>query len=55
MRFAPLAVLAHPDAIRVVALGLVGLIVASLAVLAREGDSDANVSAGHRAPVDEKK
>src|SRR5215213_370575 len=44
---APLAVLAQPDAIRVVALGLVGLVVPALALLAREGDSDPDVSAGH--------
>ena len=44
---APLAVLAQGDAIGVVALGLVGLVVAPLALLAGEGDSDAHVSAGH--------
>src|SRR4051812_30954113 len=44
---APLAVLAHVDAVRVVALGLVGLVVAALALLAREGDSDPNISTGH--------
>src|ERR671922_1270621 len=47
MRPAPLAVLAQRDAVRVVALGLVRLVVAPLALLAREGDSDAHVSAGH--------
>src|SRR3954468_27211 len=49
---APLAVLAQADAIRVVALGLLGLVVPALAVLAREGDGDPDVSAGHgrRAP-----
>jgi hypothetical protein len=47
---APLAVLGHADAVRVVALGLVGLVVASLAVLAGEGHSDANVSTGHGFP-----
>src|ERR1700749_49203 len=44
---APLAVLAQRDALGVVALGLVGLIVAPLALLAREGDADAHVSGGH--------
>src|SRR5690348_14955152 len=48
VRAAPLAVLAQRDAIGVVALALVGLVVAMLALLAREGDSDSNVSAGHR-------
>jgi hypothetical protein len=49
---APLAVLAQRDAIRVIALGLLGLVVPALAVLACEGDSDPDVSAGHerRAP-----
>src|SRR3954452_10146685 len=49
---APLAVLAQPDAIRVVALGLLGLVVPALAILACEGHSDPDVSAGHerRAP-----
>jgi hypothetical protein len=47
MTLAPLAVLAQADAIRVVALGLVGLIVPALAVLAGEGHSDPDVSAGH--------
>jgi hypothetical protein len=41
------AVLAQGDAVGVVALALVGLIVAMLALLAREGDSDPYVSAGH--------
>ncbi len=40
-------VLAQGDAIGVVALALVGLVVAMFALLAREGDSDSNVSAGH--------
>jgi hypothetical protein len=40
-------VLAQGDPIRVVALALVGLVVAVLALLAREGDSNSNVSAGH--------
>src|ERR1700737_1527145 len=43
----PAAVLRQRDAIRVVALALVRLVVASLALLAREGDSDPYVSAGH--------
>src|SRR3954453_13849333 len=49
---APLAVLAERDAIRVVALGLLCLVVPALAVLAGEGHSDPDVSAGHerRAP-----
>src|SRR3954454_21147101 len=46
---APAAVLAQRDAIGVVALGLVGLIVAPLAVLTGESHSDAHVSAGHLA------
>ena len=48
---APAAVLAQLDAIRVVALALVCLVVAPLALLTREGDSDANVSASHGLPV----
>src|SRR3954447_19244232 len=47
MRPAPLAVLAQRDAIGVVALALVRLVVAPLALLAGDGDSDAHVSAGH--------
>src|SRR5689334_5354559 len=49
---APLAVLPQRDAIRIVALGLLGLVVPALAVLAGEGHSDPDVSAGHgrRAP-----
>jgi hypothetical protein len=43
----PAAVLRQRDAIRVVALALVRLIVAALALLAREGYSDPYVSAGH--------
>src|SRR5579862_202560 len=43
----PAAVLAQGHAIGVVALALIRLIVAMLALLACEGDSDANVSAGH--------
>jgi hypothetical protein len=49
MGLAPLAVLAQADAVRVVSLGLIGLIVPALALLAREGDSDPDVSAGHEA------
>src|SRR5947207_14260942 len=51
---APPAVLAQRDAFRVVALGLVGLVVAPLALLAGEGDTDAHISTGHenRAPSD---
>src|SRR5437763_1030669 len=45
---APPAVLAQRDALGVVALGLVGLVVAPLALLAGEGDTDAHISAGHR-------
>src|SRR5918911_667456 len=48
---APLAVLAQRDAIGVVALGLVGLVVPALALLAREGDGDPDVSAGHGTDV----
>src|ERR1700750_2794526 len=49
---APLAVLAQGDAIRVIALGLLGLVVPALALLAGEGDGDPDISAGHgrRAP-----
>jgi hypothetical protein len=43
----PLAVLAQGDAIGVVPLGLVGLVVPALALLAREGDGDPDVSTGH--------
>jgi hypothetical protein len=43
----PAAVLAQGDAIGVIALALVGLVVAMLAVLASEGDSDSYVSASH--------
>src|SRR5215213_9757125 len=46
---APLAVLAQRDAIRVVALGLVRHVVATLADLTGEGHSDSHVSAGHSA------
>src|SRR6188472_1327223 len=44
---APLAVLAHGDAVRVVSLGLVRLVVPALALLAGEGDGDPDVSACH--------
>jgi hypothetical protein len=49
---APFAVLAQGDAIRVVALRLLGLVVPALAILACEGHCDPDVSAGHerRAP-----
>jgi hypothetical protein len=40
-------VLAHLDAIRVVALGLLRLVVAPLALLALKGDGDSYVSASH--------
>jgi hypothetical protein len=43
----PAAVLAQGDAIGIVALALVGLVVATLAVLASERDSDSYVSASH--------
>ncbi len=43
----PTAVLAQPDAIGVVALALIRLVVTVLALLAGEGDSNPNVSAGH--------
>src|SRR3954471_10629386 len=45
---APLAVLAQRDPLGIVALGLVGLVVAALALLAGEGDTDAHVSTGHK-------
>jgi len=47
---APATVLAQAHPIGVVALGLVCLIVAMLALLAGEGDSDPNVSASHSYP-----
>jgi hypothetical protein len=47
VRTAPLAVLAQRDAIGVVALGLIRLVVPALALLAREGDGDPDVSTGH--------
>jgi hypothetical protein len=43
----PATVLAQLDPIRVVALALIRLVVAMLALLAREGDSNSDVSAGH--------
>jgi hypothetical protein len=47
------AVLAQRDSIWIVALALVGLVVAALALLAREGYSDSNISAGHASPLRE--
>jgi hypothetical protein len=47
MASTPATVLRQRDAIGVVALALIRLIIAPLTVLAREGDGDANVSAGH--------
>lgn len=44
---APAAVLAHFNPVWIVALALICLVVAALAVLAGEGYSDSNVSAGH--------
>jgi hypothetical protein len=44
---APPAVFAQRDAIGVVALGLIRLVVPALALLAREGDGDPDVSTGH--------
>jgi hypothetical protein len=44
---APLAVLAKLQPLRVVALALIGLVVTALALLAREGGSNPNVSTGH--------
>ena len=46
---APTAVLLQADAVRVVPLGLVRLVVPALALLAREGDCDPDVSTGHEA------
>jgi hypothetical protein len=43
----PAAVFAQLDPLRVVALALVGLVVPALALLAGEGDSDPDISAGH--------
>jgi hypothetical protein len=43
----PAAVLAELDPVRMVPLGLLGLIVPPLALLAREGDGDSDVSASH--------
>src|SRR4051794_1586857 len=54
MPAAPLAVLAHGDSVRVVALGLVGLVIAALALLAGEGDSDPNISTGHDGDSEER-
>src|SRR3954453_8147652 len=44
---APLAVLAHLDPVRIVALGLLCLVVASLALVTGERHSDSHVSPGH--------
>jgi hypothetical protein len=46
---APATVLAHLNPFRVVALALIGLVVAAPTLLASEGHSDPNVSTGHRA------
>src|SRR2546422_5614324 len=43
----PISVLAHCHPIGIVALALVGLVVAPFALLASECDGDSNVSAGH--------
>src|SRR3712207_8010553 len=43
----PYTTLFRSDAIGIVSLGLVGLVVAAPALLAREGDGDAHVSTGH--------
>jgi hypothetical protein len=43
----PAAILAQTHPVGVVALALIRLVVAMLALLAGEGDSNANVSAGH--------
>jgi hypothetical protein len=43
----PSAVLAQPDAIGIVALALICLVVATLTLLASEGDGDSHVSTGH--------
>ena len=47
MAAAPATVLAELDPLGIVPLRLLGLIVAPLALLAREGDGDSNVSASH--------
>src|SRR4051794_26830295 len=52
---APLAVFAQRDPLGIVALGLIRLVVATLADLAREGHSDTHVSAGHSALRDGKR
>jgi hypothetical protein len=44
---APAAVLAQLDALRIVALALIGLVIPAPAFLAREGYGDPDVSAGH--------
>jgi hypothetical protein len=43
----PAAVLAELDPVRMIPLGLLGLVVTPLALLTREGDGDSNVSASH--------
>src|SRR5436190_8461112 len=45
---APAAVLAQLDPVGIVALRLLALVIAPLALLARECDGDSDVSAGHR-------
>jgi hypothetical protein len=47
VRLAPTAVLAHLDPVWIVALGLLGLVVATLAFLASERHADSDVSACH--------
>src|SRR5215218_2356190 len=47
MRLAPAAVLAELDSVRVVPLGLLSLVVASLAFLTSERHADSDVSACH--------
>jgi hypothetical protein len=44
---APATVLAQAHPVGIVALALVGLVVAMLALLAGEGDSNSNISASH--------
>jgi hypothetical protein len=44
---APAAVLAHLDSLRIVSLALIRLVIPALAILAREGYSNPDVSAGH--------
>jgi hypothetical protein len=47
MPAAPAAVLAQLDALGIVALAFVRLVIPALAVLAGEGHSDPDISAGH--------